>query len=173
MAYANRMLQPHKWNYGVTELETLGVIWGVHHFCHYLYGTHCDVFTDHEVLKALLNTPHPSGKLARWGLSLQELDIHIHYWPGPKNSNVDALSHYPTGTPGDGEEGVGHVAQLQPAEIPAKGRDRSVAERQEGDPRLALIRRYLQSGTLPAEDKVAQRMILECPYYSLVEDISY
>ena len=92
-----------------------------------------------SLIMRLLNMPHPSGKLARWGLSLQELDIHIHYWPGPKNSNADALSCYPTGTPGDGKEGVGHVAQLQPAEVPAKGGDRSVAERQEGDPGLGII----------------------------------
>ena len=77
-AYASRTLQSHERNYGVTELEALGVVWAVRHFRHYLYGTRCNVFTDHEALKTLLNTPHPSGKLARWGLSLQELDVHIH-----------------------------------------------------------------------------------------------
>ena len=77
IAYASRTLQSHERNYGVTELEALGVVWAVRHFRHYLYGSRCDVFTDHEALKALLNTPHPSGKLARWGLSLQELDLHI------------------------------------------------------------------------------------------------
>ena len=30
---------------------------------------------DHEALKSLLNTPHPSGKLAHWGLATQELRI--------------------------------------------------------------------------------------------------
>ena len=92
VVYASRTLQSHERNYGVTELEALGVVWAVRHFRHYIYGHRCDVFTDHEALKALLNTPHPSGKLARWGLSLQELDLHIHYRPGPKNANADALS---------------------------------------------------------------------------------
>ena len=34
----------------------------------YLYGHHCEVYTDYEPLTALLNTPHPSGKLTRRGL---------------------------------------------------------------------------------------------------------
>ena len=82
VAYASRTLQSHEKNYGVTEMEALGVVWAVRHFRHYLYGHHCDVFTDHEALKSLLNTPHPSGELARWGLALQEVDLAIHYKPG-------------------------------------------------------------------------------------------
>ena len=62
VVYASRTLQSHERNYGVTELEALGVVWAVRH---YIYGHRCDVFTDHEALKALLNTPHPSGKLDR------------------------------------------------------------------------------------------------------------
>lgn len=39
------------------------------------------VYTDHEAFKGLLNlnTPHPSGKLACWGMALQELDLEILY----------------------------------------------------------------------------------------------
>ena len=76
----------------MTELEALGVVWAVKHFRPYLYGHHCDVYTDHEALRSLLNTPHPSGKLARWGLALQELELQIHYRPGKRNANADALS---------------------------------------------------------------------------------
>ena len=65
IAYANRSLQEHEKRYGVTELEGLGVGWAVKHFRPYLYGHQCDIYTDHEALKSLLNTPQPSGKLAR------------------------------------------------------------------------------------------------------------
>lgn len=71
IAFASRTLQPHERNYGISELEALAVVWAVKHFRHYIYGYHCTMFTDHEALKALLNTPQPSGKLARWGLALQ------------------------------------------------------------------------------------------------------
>ena len=79
VAYASRTLQPHEQNYGATELEALGVVWAVKHFRHYLYGHKCVIYTDHEALKSLLNTPHPSGKLARWGLILQDMDLEITY----------------------------------------------------------------------------------------------
>ena len=95
VAYASRSLQQHEQNYGITELEGLAVVWAVKHFRHYLYGHTCEVYTDHEALKALLNTPRPSGKLARWGMALQELDLKIFYRPGKGNSNADALSRSP------------------------------------------------------------------------------
>ena len=62
-AYASRTLLPREANYGISELEGLGVVWVVKHFRHYLYGHKCHVYTDHEALKALINTPHPSGNL--------------------------------------------------------------------------------------------------------------
>ena len=95
IACASQTLQPHWRNYGSTELEALGVVWAVHHFRQYLYGHRCHVFTDHEVLKSLLNSPHPSGKLARWGLAIQESDLRIHYKPGRKNEKADALLKSP------------------------------------------------------------------------------
>ena len=95
IAYGSRTLQQQEKKYGATELEALGVVWAVKHFRHYIYGHHCHVFTNHEPLRSLLNTPHPSGKLARWGLALQEVDIVIHYRPGKSNVSADSLSRYP------------------------------------------------------------------------------
>ncbi len=92
VTYASRTLQSREQNYGVTELEALGVVWAVRHFRPYLLGHHCTVYTDHEALKSLLNTPQPSGKLARWGMSIQELDLTR---PGKQNVKADALSRYP------------------------------------------------------------------------------
>ena len=95
IAYASRTLQQHEKNYAITELEALGIVWAIKHFHHYLYGHHCEVYTDHEPLIALLNTPHPSGKLARWGLILQDVDLVIWYRSGKKNAGADALSRLP------------------------------------------------------------------------------
>ena len=60
---AFNLLQAHERNYGITELEALGVVWAVKHFRQYLYGHRCFVFTDHEALKVLLNTPNHQGSL--------------------------------------------------------------------------------------------------------------
>ena len=86
VAYASRTLQPHEHGYGISELEVLGVVWAVKHFRHYIYGHPCTMYTDHKALKSLLNTPQPSGKLARWGMALQELDLDIQYCPGKTNA---------------------------------------------------------------------------------------
>ena len=40
MAYASCSLSPAKHNYGITELDTLAVVWGIQHF-HVYYRLHC------------------------------------------------------------------------------------------------------------------------------------
>lgn len=53
------MLQSHEKDLGISELEALAVVWAIKHYCYYYYGYPCIVYTDHEVLKALLNTRQP------------------------------------------------------------------------------------------------------------------
>ena len=48
----------------------------------------------YTVFKVLLKNPHPSGKLARWGLNLQDADLVIHYCPR-KITGGDSLSYLP------------------------------------------------------------------------------
>ena len=125
---ASRTLQTHKANYAVSELEALAVVWAVKHFRVYLYGHTCDVYTDHEALLSLLNTPHPSGRLARWGLALQELNLNIHYRPGRLNKSADSLSRPPVST----EDNVsdGEVAQLQPDDSTIAQEEASAKDRE-------------------------------------------
>jgi len=151
LTYASRTPQTHEKNYGVTELEALGVVWAVKHFRHNLYGHHCTVFTDHEALHSLLNTPHPSGKLARWGLALQELDLEIKYCPGRKNANADALSRAPV------QQTVAAVTTTDPI-VAAKGGERTLSERQYDDPTLRPMMEYLRNGQLPEDDKQARKL---------------
>ena len=66
-----------------------------------------------EALHALLNTPHPSGKLAMWGMALQELDLRLHYRPGKVNKNADALSRGPVETTEDTERVVAALPNPQ------------------------------------------------------------
>ena len=118
IAYASRSLLKHECNYGITELEGLGVVWAVKHFRPYLYGHSCVVYTDHQALKSLLNTPQPSGKLAWWGMALQEMDLTIQHRSGKHNLNADALSRCPLNqaTEGDSSLPRGVVANMSSGE---------------------------------------------------------
>ena len=95
IAYASRSLQPHERNYSITELETLGLVRAAKYFRPYILGYHCVAFTDHSACTSLLNAAHPSGKLARWAMVIEELDIEIRYRSGKANSNADALPRNP------------------------------------------------------------------------------
>ena len=45
IAYTSRSLDKHERNYGISELETLGLVWAVRYFRPYLLGHPCVVYT--------------------------------------------------------------------------------------------------------------------------------
>ena len=183
IAFASRTLLPHEKNYGSTEMEALAVVWAVKHYRHYLYGHRCQVYTDHEALKSLLNAPHPSGKLARWGLALQEVNLVINYRPGKGNSNADALSRNPaTVTSWDGESPpFAILAAIQPT-APSEGGDPvprvptvdpTLQESQRADPELKPIFDYLEEGILPTEERRAREMVLGKSQFTIIDGVLY
>jgi hypothetical protein len=89
-------LDSHKQNYGITELETLDLVWAIKYFRPDILGHRTTVYTDHVACTSLLNTTCPSGKLARWALAIQEINLVIKHQSGKKNANADALSINPT-----------------------------------------------------------------------------
>ena len=176
VSFASRTLQPHEKNYGVTELEALGVVWAAKHFRPYLYGHQCDVFTDHVALKSLLCTPQPSGKLARWGMAIQELDLHIHHRSGKKNTNADALSRYPvlsTESTSSTHQALEVVAATNPSWESAKGGEPTLSTMQRADPQLAPIVEYLENGELPEDDERARELALTKSQYTIVDSVLY
>ena len=60
VAFASRTLSKHEQRYGITELETLAVVWGLRHFRAYLYGHRVTVLTDHAPVRSMLKTPQAS-----------------------------------------------------------------------------------------------------------------
>ena len=149
-------------------------MWAVKHFRHYLYGYRCIVFTDHEALKSLLNTPQPSGKLARWGMALQELDLRIEYRPGKSNVRADALSRYPVSLlPRDYLETVAPtlVAAMEtPHTLFESGegsRDLTLRERQCKDTHLKPMIDYLETGNLPQDEKQAREFVLSKELFTM------
>ena len=80
--------------YGVTELETLAVVWAVTHFRAYLYGHDVIVYTDHSAVRAVLQTPSPNGKHACMS-GIGAKSLQIVYRASRENAGADALSRNP------------------------------------------------------------------------------
>ena len=165
IAFASRSLQEHEKKYGITELEVLGVVWAVKHFRPYVYGHQCDVYTDHEALKSLHNTPQPSGKLARWGMAIQELDLRIIHRSGRHNTNADVLSRYPLQQLGEDDSVSGIVADIEVTN--------ELADLQRQDEELVEVIRFLETGVLPSDEKRAKLLALTESQHVTEDDILY
>ncbi|GBC40100.1 1-phosphatidylinositol 4,5-bisphosphate phosphodiesterase-like [Rhizophagus irregularis DAOM 181602=DAOM 197198] len=92
IAYASRSLLPAEENYPITELECLGIVWGIQHFHKYLIDRKFKVITDHSALKGLMNAKIPKGRRARWVMELQQYNFEVVHRSGKENTNADALS---------------------------------------------------------------------------------
>lgn len=76
VANASRTLDPHERNYGISELETLALVWAVKYFRPYILGHRTTVYA---ACTSLLNSARPSGKLARWAMAIQEMNLVIKH----------------------------------------------------------------------------------------------
>lgn len=93
--YASRLLTAAERNYSTTERKALAVVRAVGKFRGYIDGAKVVIGTDHQPLKWLMSLKSPSGRLARWALSLQEYNLKIMYTPGKINVVADTLSRPP------------------------------------------------------------------------------
>ncbi|KAL0821690.1 hypothetical protein ABMA28_005122 [Loxostege sticticalis] len=90
--YASRLLTAAERNYTTTEREALAVVWAVTKFRGYIEGSEVIVVSDHQPLRWLMSVKSPSGRLARWALTLQEYNLRIDHVPGKANVVADTLS---------------------------------------------------------------------------------
>jgi len=96
VAFLSKKLNRHELNYAVHEKETLAVIHAIEKMRHFLIGTHTEVITDHQSIRYLLSQASLSRRQARWLAKIQDLDLTIHYRPGPENVVADSLSRIPS-----------------------------------------------------------------------------
>ena len=89
VAYASCSTDKHERNYGISELETLGLVWAVRYFLPYILSHPCAVYTDHAACLSILNKPN---RQENWQ---DRLSLSIKHKAGTKNRNADALSRSP------------------------------------------------------------------------------
>ena len=178
VAYASRSLQPNEKNYPISELETLAIVWAVKYFRAYLLGHPCTVLTDHAACVSLLNTPRPSAKLARWAMAIQEMDLMIKHRSGRSNAGADALSRHPCDTAhvsavvadpsGAGTAANGELFELSDA---TQQRLKDLSNLQQSCAELKCMYWYLTDGTLPEEEKLARKTVLEGRHFDILDGV--
>jgi hypothetical protein len=92
LSFASGKLSTADLNYTTTEREGLTMVYALHKFHHYLLGGHFKMFTDHSVLKYLVNKLVLGGRICIWLLIFQEYDIEIIVKPGRMIKGLDHLS---------------------------------------------------------------------------------
>ena len=170
--HASRTLDSHEQNYGISELETLALVWAARYFRPYILGHRATVYTDHAACTSLLNTARPSGKLARWVLTIQEMDLVIKHRSGRKNTNADALSQNPVSPtvgaveslllPSDDESAVARPEADKMNEI-------RMAQRE--DPELVVLCDYLEKDVLPPGEEMVKKVVLESERYEVIQGV--
>ena len=184
LAYASRALSPSEKNYGITELETLAVVWGLSHFKVYLYGQTVKVITDHIALKSVLLNPDASGKHARWWAKVFESgigDVSICYRKGTENVMADALSRAPHQDSQDNEQLEVAVFQIHQDITSLLGANpRTTTElatnlgaEQLKDQQLKELKSYICEGTLPDDDAVARTILLKAERFTIFDGDLY
>jgi len=91
--YASRVLTAAERKWSPTELEALGCIWACERLRPYIFGRPFVLRTDHRNLEFWRKATPERGRLARWGLRLEEFrPFLIEHIPGRLNVTSDALS---------------------------------------------------------------------------------
>ncbi|GJT38112.1 putative nucleotidyltransferase, ribonuclease H [Tanacetum coccineum] len=90
--YALRQLKKHEKNYTTHDLELGAIVFVLKIWRHYMYGTKCMVFTDHQSLQYILNQNMLNMRHRRWIELLSNYDCELKYHLGKANVVVDALS---------------------------------------------------------------------------------
>lgn len=97
IAYTSRLLGKAEPNYSISEKECLALI-----FAHNAFdatfgggGVKIRVVTDHYALCWLMKKKNLEGRLARWSLQLQDIDLKIFHRCGRLQTDTDALSRNP------------------------------------------------------------------------------
>ena len=82
IAHASRALRPHELNNPTHDLELAAVIHAPKIWRHYLMGTHCNIYTDHNSLKYIFTQSDLNMRQRRWLELIKDYDLEVHYHPG-------------------------------------------------------------------------------------------
>lgn len=84
------------------------MVYAIHKFHHYLLGSDFKIYTDHSMLKFLINKKVLGGRICKWLLFFQEYDFEVIIKSGKSNVGLDHLSKIASG------EDAGNLVDILP-----------------------------------------------------------
>ena len=97
ITFASRQLNQAERNYSTTEREALAMIFAVKKFRHYLLANPFLFYVDHQALLYLVNKTSPTGRIARWIVTLLEFDFRVVIRKGTDHVLADHFSRLNNG----------------------------------------------------------------------------
>ena len=95
IAYGSQALSKEQVNWHINQLETYCVVWALRKWRVYVLGGKVLVLTDNSQVAPMLKSKNSIGKVARWGMIVQEYDIEIRHVAAAQNVLADALCRIP------------------------------------------------------------------------------
>jgi hypothetical protein len=92
IAFSSIKLSKSEKNYNTTKREGLAMVYVLQEFRHYLLGKHFKMFTDHSMLKYLVNKLVLGGRICKWPLLFHQFDFEVIVEPGKLNVGPYHLS---------------------------------------------------------------------------------
>lgn len=84
-----------KLNYTMIEKELLVVVHCLNKSRHYIIGNQAFIYTDHGVIKHLINKRNVNAKIIRWLFLLQQFDLTVIDKLGIENVVADFCPEWP------------------------------------------------------------------------------
>ena len=147
------------------------------------------MITDHSAVKAVLETPNPSGKHARWWLKVfgsGVKNLEIKYRPGKDNTKADSLSRNPVLLADqdneDNDAMESHVARvhgepgLQISELLETVSTPEMTDyhrEQQKDEGLRILYNYLVNDSVPHDEQQAKKICAKAVNFAVLNDIVY
>lgn len=107
IAFTSRKLSKVEKYYSTTKCKILAMVYVLQKFRDYRLGDHFKMYTNHSMLKCLVNKPMLAANIYRWLLLSQEYDFEVIMKPRRLNAGPGHLSQIEIGEePNNLEEGL-------------------------------------------------------------------
>jgi hypothetical protein len=175
IGYWAKSTNEHEQNYSITKLESAALVHALKHFRPFLLGMPVVVYTDNIAVTSLIKLKNPMSQMARWQEALQEFDLTIRYRPGHTMQPADCLSRLFSddntveSDANNSEKLAIVVAQLQ---LTNEEKD-EMCKAQQAESEISDMIEYLQTKTLPNDEKYAKVIVYKSVHFSMMDNHLY